>query len=69
MGLHFRSVFLGQLDIHKDISAAPVGHHVSKLFPLKVSATVGRVSEHCKITCYYSSADAVDKELLILSHI
>jgi hypothetical protein len=68
MGLHFRSVLLGQLDIHKDISATPISHHVSKLVPLKVSATIGRVSEHGKITCHYSSADAVDKELLILSH-
>jgi hypothetical protein len=50
MGLHFRSVLLGQLDIHKDISAAPSGHHVSELVPLKVNATVGRVSEHGKIT-------------------
>jgi hypothetical protein len=50
MGLHFRSVFLGQLDIHKDISATPIGHHVSKLVPLKVNAAIGRVSEHGKIT-------------------
>jgi hypothetical protein len=49
MGLYFCSVLLGQRDIHKDISAAPVGHHVSKLVPLKVSAAIGRISEHGKI--------------------
>jgi len=68
MGLHFRSVLLGQLDIHKDISATPFCHHVSELVPLKVRTAVSRVSEHGKIPGHYSSADAVDKQLLILSH-